>query len=78
MRARIGMALGHYWGGIVDVIDVIALIGALGAIGGLPVLLKALTQYTRLAMKWWQGEPSANGERSWRIVWKRAARRIVQ
>jgi hypothetical protein len=29
-------------------------------------------------MKRWQGEPSANGERSWRIVWKRAAPRIVQ
>lgn len=55
MRARIGMALGHYWGGIAYAIDVLALIGALGAIGGLPVLLKVLTQYTRLAMRWWRG-----------------------
>jgi hypothetical protein len=55
MRARIGMALGHYWGGIAYALDVIALIGALGAIGGLPVLLKVLTQYTRFAMRWWQG-----------------------
>jgi hypothetical protein len=54
MRARIGMALGHYWGGIVYAIDVLALISALGAIGGLPVLLKALTKYTRFAMRWWR------------------------
>jgi hypothetical protein len=58
MRARIGMALGHYWGGIVYAIDVIALIGALGAIGGLPVLLKVLTKYTRLAIRWWQSPQS--------------------
>jgi hypothetical protein len=58
MRARIGMALGHYWGGIVYAIDVIALISALGAIGGLPVLFKALTKYTRFAMRWLQGQQS--------------------
>jgi hypothetical protein len=51
MRARIGMALGPYWGGIAYAIDVIALIGTLGAIGGLPALLNALTPYTRLATK---------------------------
>jgi hypothetical protein len=51
MRARIGIALGLYWGGIVYAIDVIAAISALGAIGGLSALLGALTQYTRLAMK---------------------------
>lgn len=55
MRARIGIALGSYWGGIVYVIDVIALISALGAIGGLPALLTVLTRYGRLAQKWLQG-----------------------
>jgi hypothetical protein len=55
MRARIGMALGLYWGGIVYVIDAIALIGALGAIGGLPMLLDALTRYSRIAQRWLQG-----------------------
>ena len=54
MRARIGMALGHYWGGIVYAIDVIALISALGAIGGLPALLNALTRYARIASRWLQ------------------------
>jgi hypothetical protein len=64
MRARIGMALGHYWGGIVYAIDVIALISALGAIGGLPALLNAVTRYarvamrSRVAMRWWQGPQS--------------------
>ena len=47
MRARIGIALGLYWGGIVYAIDVIAAIGALGAIGGLSALLSALTKYMR-------------------------------
>ncbi len=51
MRARIGIALGLYWGGIVYAIDVIAAISALGAIGGLSALLGALTRYARLAMK---------------------------
>jgi len=46
MRARIGIALGTYWGGVVYTIDVIAAISALGAIGGLPALLHALTRYT--------------------------------
>jgi len=55
MRARIGMALGTYWGGIAYAVDVIALIGTLGAIGGLPALLNALTRYARVAMKWWRG-----------------------
>jgi hypothetical protein len=54
MRARIGMALGHYWGGIVYAIDVIALISALGAIGGLPALLNALTRYARITSRWLQ------------------------
>ena len=49
MRARIGMALGAYWGGIAQAMDVIALIGTLGAIGGLPVLLQVLARYARLA-----------------------------
>ena len=51
MRARIGMALGQYWGGIAQAIDVIALIGALGAIGGLPALLNLLTRYARIARR---------------------------
>ncbi len=51
MRARIGIALGQYWGGIVYAIDVIALISALGAIGGLPALLNTLTKYARVAMR---------------------------
>jgi hypothetical protein len=61
MRARIGMALGHYWGGIAYAIDVIALISALGAIGGLPVLLNVLTRYTRVAVRWLQGLQSRSG-----------------
>jgi hypothetical protein len=55
MRARIGIALGLYWGGIVYAIDVIAAISALGAIGGLWALFGALTQYTRLALTAWRG-----------------------
>jgi predicted acylesterase/phospholipase RssA len=55
MRARIGIALGTYWGGITYAIDVIALISALGAIGGLPALLNALTKYARVAVRWLQG-----------------------
>jgi predicted MFS family arabinose efflux permease len=54
MRARIGIALGAYWGGIAYAIDVIALISALGAIGGLPALLSALTGYTRRTKRWLQ------------------------
>jgi hypothetical protein len=61
MRARIGIALGLYWGGIVYAIDVMALIGALGAIGGLPALLNALTRYARVAMGWLQGLQSRSG-----------------
>jgi len=55
MRARIGIALGLYWGGIVYALDIIAAISALGAIGGLPALLKVLTKYARFAMRWLQG-----------------------
>ena len=51
MKARIGIAMGLYWGGIVQAIDVIAAISALGAIGGLPAILNALTKYTRIAMR---------------------------
>ena len=64
MRARIGMALGTYWGGVVYVIDVIALISALGAIGGLPALLNALTRYARIAMRRLQGPQSRSGATS--------------
>jgi hypothetical protein len=49
MSARIGRALGVYWGGIAQAIDVIALISTLGAVGGLPALLNLLTRYARLA-----------------------------
>ena len=59
MRARIGIAMGLYWGGIVQVIDVIAMISALGAIGGLPALLNALTKYSRFAIRWL---PQHNGD----------------
>jgi hypothetical protein len=52
MKARIGIAMGLYWGGIVQAIDVIAAISALGAIGGLPAILNALTKYMRIAMRW--------------------------
>jgi hypothetical protein len=61
MKARIGIALGLYWGGIVYAIDVIAVISALGAIGGLPALLNALTRYVRVAMRWLQGLQSHSG-----------------
>jgi hypothetical protein len=64
MRARIGMALGHYSGGIVYAIDVLALISVLGAIGGLPVLLNVLTKYTRFAMRWLQGLQSRSAAAS--------------
>ena len=55
MRARIGIAMGVYWVGIVQVIDVIAMISALGAIGSLPALLNAITKYTRLGVDWLRG-----------------------
>jgi hypothetical protein len=58
MRARIGIAMGLYWGGIVQLIDVIAMISALGAIGSLPALLNAVTKYTRLGMDWLRGRQS--------------------
>jgi hypothetical protein len=49
MRARIGTAMGPYWGSLVQAMDVIASIGALGAIGGLSALLSAFTHYARRA-----------------------------
>jgi hypothetical protein len=49
MKARIGTAIGPYWGSVVQAMDVIAAISALGAIGGLPALLSAVTQYARRA-----------------------------
>ncbi len=51
MRARIGTAMGPYWGGLVQAIDAIAAIGALGAVGGLPALLSAVTHYARRALR---------------------------
>jgi hypothetical protein len=57
MRARIGIALGQYWGGIVYAVDVIAAISALGAIGGLPPLLNAIARYSRSAVKRLRHEP---------------------
>jgi hypothetical protein len=61
MKARIGMALGAYWGGIAYAIDVIALISTLGAIGGLPPLLNALTKYTGFAKRRLQSMQSRSG-----------------
>jgi hypothetical protein len=58
MRARIGIAMGTYWGGIVQAIDVIAMIAAIGAIGSLPALLSVLNKYTRVAVRWLAGRPS--------------------
>jgi predicted acylesterase/phospholipase RssA len=46
------MALGQYWGGIVQAMDLIAAIGALGAIGGLPALLDAVAKYSRFSTRW--------------------------
>ena len=57
MRARIGMALGPYWGSIVGTLDVIAAISALGAIGGLSALLHAAAPYARHAMRWRKNRP---------------------
>jgi hypothetical protein len=51
MKARIGTAIGPYWASVVQAMDVIAAIGALGALGGLPVLLSAVTQYARRALR---------------------------
>jgi predicted acylesterase/phospholipase RssA len=48
MKARIGIAMGRYWGGIAYAFDVMAAISALGAIGALPALLNALVRFTRL------------------------------
>jgi len=64
MRARIAIALGLSWGGIVQAIDVIAMISALGAIGGLPALLNALTKYTRFAITWLAGRQSRSATTS--------------
>jgi hypothetical protein len=50
MKARIGMALGPYWGSIVHAADIIAALSALGAIGGLSALLTTATPYIRDAM----------------------------
>jgi hypothetical protein len=58
MRARIGIAMGLYWDGIMQVIDVIAMISALGAIGSLPALLNAVTKYTRFSIDWLRGRHS--------------------
>jgi hypothetical protein len=58
MKARIGMAVGSYWGGIAQAIDLIAMISAIGAIGGLPALLSVLTKYTRIAVRWLAGRQS--------------------
>jgi hypothetical protein len=55
MRARIGIAMGVYWGGIVQFTDLVSTVSALGAIGGLPALLNALTKYLRLAIEWSMG-----------------------
>jgi hypothetical protein len=52
MRARIGITMGTYWGGIVQALDVIAVISAIGAIGSLPALLSVLTKYARIAARW--------------------------
>ena len=51
MRARIGTAMGPYWGSFFQAIDVIATIGSLGAVGGLPALLSAVTHYARRALR---------------------------
>jgi hypothetical protein len=51
MKARIGTAIGPYWGSVVQAIDVIATIGALGAVGGLPALLSAVTHYAQRAWR---------------------------
>jgi hypothetical protein len=51
MRARIGMAMGAYWGGIMQAIDIIAMIAALGAMGSLPAVLSILTKYTSVAAR---------------------------
>jgi len=47
MKARIGIALGPYWGGIAHALDAIAAISALGAIGGMPVLINAVANAAR-------------------------------
>jgi predicted acylesterase/phospholipase RssA len=48
MKARIGIGLGQYWGGMAHAMDLIAAIGAFGAIGGLPALINAIAKYSRL------------------------------
>ena len=51
MKARIGIALGLYWGGVAQAIDVITAVSALGAVGGVPALIEALTRYGRIATR---------------------------
>jgi putative effector of murein hydrolase len=58
MRARIGITMGTYWGGIVQAMDVIALISAIVAIGSLPALLSVLTKYARIAAGSLEGRKS--------------------
>jgi hypothetical protein len=58
MRARIGLAMGTYWGGVLYALDVLAAISALGAIGSLPTLLDPLTKYTRFAIRRLVGQQS--------------------
>ena len=61
MKARIGIALGLYWGGVAQAIDVIAAVSALGAVGGVPALIEALTRYGRIATRRLQGLQSRSG-----------------
>jgi hypothetical protein len=61
MKARIGMALGPYWGSIVHAADIIAALGALGAIGGLSALLTTATPYIRDAVNRLHGRQPPGG-----------------
>ena len=51
MKAKIGIALSLYWGGIAQAVDVIAAVKTLGALGSVPVVLEALTKYGRVATR---------------------------
>ena len=53
MTARLGIAIGRHWGGLVRAIDVINTVAAVGALGSLPALIQAITQF---AMRRTKGE----------------------
>jgi hypothetical protein len=61
MRAKIGIALGLYWGGVAQAVAVMAAVNTLGALGGVPAVLEVLTKYGRIATTRLRGSQSGSG-----------------